>query len=71
MQNLGTIDNTYTIIELKEKKGVYDIYSVRHNQTQVLQLIEVYKNDLPANLMNIMNNLMALNHPNIIHLIGQ
>ena len=34
MQNLGTIDNTYTIIELKEKKGVYDIYSVRHNHTK-------------------------------------
>ena len=69
-QNLGIIDNTYTIIELKEKKDIYDIYSVRHNQTQDLHLIEVYKKDLPANLMNIMNNLIALNHPNIICVIS-
>ena len=46
------------------------ICSVRHNQTQALHLIEVYKKEIPANLMNIMNNLIAINHPNIIHVIG-
>ena len=71
MQNLETIDNTYTILKLKGIKRLCKNYTVKHNQTQVLHLIEVYENALPANLMNIMNNLMALNHPNIIHLIGQ
>ena len=69
MQNLGTIDNTYTILSLKHNGGVFKTFSVSHNQTQVLYLIEVYKNDIPANLMNIMNNLIALNHPNIVHII--
>ena len=72
MQNLGTIDNTYTIQTLKGEEGFfYYIFTVRHNQTQDLQLIEVYKNALPANLINIMNNLIALNHPYIIRFIGQ
>ena len=70
MQNLETIDNIYTILSLKDSEGVYNTYSVRHNQTQVLYLIEVYPNNIPANLMNIMNNLIALNHPNIIHTIS-
>ena len=69
MQNLGTIDNTYTILSLKHNGGVFKTYSVRHNQTQVLYLIEVYQNNIPANLMNIMNNLIAINHPNIVHII--
>jgi len=72
MQNLGTIDNTYTIQTLKGEEGFfYYIFTVRHNQTQDFQLIEVYKNALPANLINIMNNLNALNHPYIIRFIGQ
>ena len=71
MQNLGTIDNTYTIQTLKADKGFYCVFAAIHNQTQNPQLIEVYKNALPANLINIMNNLNALNHPNIIHLISQ
>ena len=71
MQNLGTIANTFTVLEEKVKDAMYKVYSARHNQTQVLHLIEVYKNPLPANLMNIMNNLIALNHPNVIHVISQ
>ena len=70
MQNIGTIDNTYTIIAFKGIEGTYKIYSSRHNQTQALHLIEVYRNAIPANLMNIMNNLIALNHPNIIRVIS-
>ena len=70
MQNLGTIDNTYTILSEKNIFGEIKTYSVRHNQTQVLYLIEVYQNQIPANLMNIMNNLIAINHPNITHIIS-
>ena len=33
MQNLGTIDNTYTIQALKADKGFYYIFSAIHNQT--------------------------------------
>ena len=71
MQNLGTIANTFTILKKKVKDAMYKVYSARHNQTQALHLIEVYKNPLPANLMNIMNNLIALNHPYVIHVISQ
>ena len=71
MQNLGTIANTFTVLEEKAKDAMYKIYSARHNQTQVLHLIEVYRNDIPANLMNIMNNLIALNHPYVIRVIRQ
>ena len=71
MQNLGTIANTFTVLEEKVKDAMYKVYSSRHNQTQALHLIEVYKNPLPANLMNIMNNLIALNHPYVIHVISQ
>ena len=71
MQNLGTIDNTYTIQTLKADKGFYCVFAAIHNQTQNPQLIEVYKNALPAKQINIMNNLNALNHPYIIHLISQ
>ena len=71
MQNLGTIANTFTVLEQKVKDAMYKVYSARHNQTQVLHLIEVYKNPPPANLMNIMNNLIALNHPYVIHVISQ
>ena len=35
MQNLGTIDNTYTILSLKHNGGVFKTFSVSHNQTQV------------------------------------
>ena len=71
MQNIGTIDNTYTIFAFKGIEGTYKIYSARHNQTQALHLIEVYRNAIPANLMNIMNNLIALNHPYVIRVIRQ
>ena len=70
IQNLGTIDNTYTILSLEDNEGPYKTYRVRHNQTNALHLIDVYQEQIPANLMNIMNNLIAINHPNIIHVIG-
>ena len=70
MQNLETIDNTYTILSIKNTEGPYATYRVRHNQTNNLHLIDVYRNQIPANLMNIMNNLIAINHPNVIHVIG-
>ena len=69
-QNLGIIDNNYTILDLKEDERFYKIYSARHNQTQELHLIEIYEDDLPANLMNIINNLIALNHPYIRRIIS-
>ena len=70
MQNLGTIDNTYTIQSEENTEDPYKTYRVRHNQTNALHLIDVYRNQIPANLMNIMNNLIAINHPYITHIIG-
>ena len=70
MQNLGTIDNTYTILANKDEDSFSKTYLVRHNQTNINYLIEVFTNNIPANLINILTNLNAANNPYIIHYVG-
>ena len=70
MENIGSIDNTYTILSIKAIEYRARTYSVRHNKTQALYLIEAFKDGIPANLINIMNYLITLNHPNIIRILG-
>ena len=69
MQNLGTINNNYTILSKKGENSYSSYYTVRHNKTNVNYLIEVYKEDIPANLIKILNTLNALNNPYIIRYI--
>ena len=70
MQNLGTIDNTYTILEIKDN-GLFSItYLARHNQTNVNYLIEVFRPNIPDNLINILNNFNEVNNPYIIKYIS-
>ncbi len=70
MQNLGTIDNIYSILEIKNEEPSFTTYSVIHNQTQVNYLIDVFNDHIPANMINILNNLNALNNPYIIHYVA-
>ena len=70
MQNLETIDNIYSILEIKNREPSFTTYSVIHNQTQVNYLIDVFNDHIPANMINILNNLNALNNPYIIHYVG-
>ena len=70
MQNLETIDNIYSILQKKNKEPSFTTYSVIHNQTQVNYLIDVFNDHIPANMINILNNLNALNNPYIIHYVG-
>ena len=70
MQNLGTIDNIYSILEIKNREPSFTTYSVIHNQTQVNYLIDVFNDHIPANMINILNNLNALNNPYIIHYVA-
>ncbi len=70
MQNLETIDNIYSILEIKNEEPSFTTYSVIHNQTQVNYLIDVFNDHIPANMINILNNLNALNNPYIIHYVA-
>ncbi len=70
MHNLVTIDNTYTILANKDEDSFSITYLVRHNQTNINYLIEVFTNNIPANLINILTNLNAANNPYIIHYVG-
>ena len=70
MQNLETIDNIYSILEIKNREPSFTTYSVIHNQTQVNYLIDVFNDHIPANMINILYNLNALNNPYIIHYVG-
>jgi serine/threonine protein kinase len=70
MQNLETIDNIYSILQKKNKEPSFTTYSVIHNQTQVKYLIDVFNDHIPANMINILNNLNALNNPYIIHYVA-
>ena len=70
MQNLGTIDNIYTILSIKSQEQLSDTYSVRNNETQLNYLIEVFKDNIPPNEINILNILNALNNPYIIYYVG-
>ena len=60
MQNLGTLDNQYTLLSVKhqEKYGTY--YYARHNETNINYIIDIKNtennennNNIPANEINI------------------
>ena len=74
MQNLGTLDNQYTILSLKYNTGFRRGYHARQNQNQNDYLIELPINNninaFPANEINILNILQNIDHPNILHYIG-
>ena len=77
MQNLGTLDNQYTIIRLI-LNDIYRIYyAAKDNQNQINCIIAIKENnndddnnnDFPANEINILNILHNVNNPHILHFI--
>ena len=58
MQNLGTLDNQYTIVSLKFDTGYIMRYLARQNHNQNNIFIELPKDEVmnafPANMINIL-----------------
>jgi len=75
MQNLGTLDNQYTIISLASDDIYRIYYAARGNQNQINYIIAIEgnnhdnNNDFPANEINILNILHNVNNPYILHFI--
>ena len=74
MQNLGTLDNQYTIVSLKYDTGHKKRYLARQNHNQNNIFVELSKDEamdaFPANMINILNILQQIDNPNILHYIG-
>jgi len=78
MQNLGTLDNRYTIIRLISDDADRNYYAGRDNENQNNYIIVIKvnipggnNNDFPANEINILNQLNVLNNPFILPFINQ
>jgi serine/threonine protein kinase len=77
MQNLGTLDNRYTILRLISNDADRNYYAGRDNENQNNYIIVIKvnnpggnNNDFPANEINILNQLNALNNPFILRFIN-
>ncbi len=77
MQNLGTLDNRYTILRLISNDADRDYYAGRDNENQNNYIIAIKvnnpggnDNDFPANEINILNQLNVLNDPFILTFIN-
>ncbi len=76
MQNLGTLDNRYTLLLLAFNNINRSYYIARDNQNQIQYIIAIKgnnpddnNNDFPANEINILNILHNVNNPYILHFI--
>ena len=73
MQNLGIINNEYTIISRKHQDSSRISYLAIHNQTKINYIIEFKTQNVlnfPANELNILNILNNHNFPYILRYIG-
>ena len=77
MQNLGTLDNRYTLLLLAFDNINRSYYIARDNQNQIQYIIAIKgnnpddnNNDFPANEINILNILHNVNNPYILHFIN-
>ena len=69
MQNLGNLNNQYTLLSKKYEHYRVKAYSAIHNQNHNTYIIEFRKNEIPANEINILNILNNANNPNILRFI--
>ena len=76
MQNLGTLDNRYTIISLVLNNINRSYYTAKDNQNDIRYIIAIKENnpndnnnDFPANEINILNILNNHNNPYILRLV--
>lgn len=73
MQNLGNIDNQYTILSrLPTTFNDRKYYLVRNNQnlTIFIAIVKNDNNDFPANEINILNMLHNINNPYILRFVS-
>ena len=70
MQNLGTLDNRYTLLLLAFNNINRSYYIARDNQNQIQYIIAIKgnnpddnNNDFPANEINLLNILHNVNNP--------
>ena len=77
MQNLGTLDNRYTLLRLILNDADRDYYTGRDNDNQNNYIIAIKvdnpvnnNNDFPANEINILNQLNVLNDTFILTFIN-
>ena len=77
MQNLGNLDNQYTILGLKRYDMNINYYNARHEQTQINYIIEIPRiqdnddnnNNYPIVDINILNIIRNINNPFILRYI--
>ena len=73
MQNLGNLDNQYTILLKYNYDPGRKQYLARHNQNHNYVVIEFLRNgdinNFPANVINILNILRNVDNPYILHSI--
>ena len=77
MQNLGNLDNQYTILGLKRYDMNINYYNARHEQTQINYIIEIPRiqdndnnnNNFPIVNINILNIIRNINNPYILRYI--
>jgi len=79
MQNLGTLDDQYTILSKKAEESIRIYYVAKHNKTNTEYIIEI-KNDkykfnnshdnFPDKDINILKILNDINNPYILRYIG-
>ena len=73
MQNLGTLDNEYTILSIKSEDAPRIYYTARNNQNQNNYIIEIktdpYFINFPAQEINVLKSLNNLNCPYILRYI--
>ena len=58
MQNLGNLNNQYTLLSIKYSDTTGIAYSTRHNQNNNNYIIEFLNDEFPANEINILNILI-------------
>ena len=69
MQNLGNLNNQYTLLSVKYGDPPIIAYTARHNQNNNNYIIEFRNNEISAIEINILNILRNVNNPNILHII--
>ena len=79
MQNLGILDEQYTILSVRHSEFIRLYYNAKHNQTNVNYIIEIkrpgnnhelHHDNFPANEINILNAINNSNNPYILRYIG-
>ena len=75
MENLGTLNNQYTLLKVKRMEPYRVYFVARHDETNTNYIIKTKRNmhdfvdTFPAKDLNILNTLINVNNPYILHYI--